>query len=73
MFAWYPDTVFSAHPDTMYESVILELDLAKNRIQGFVPQTKGDFKNSIEWIFKTILKVFFSVAILLVSDILYEP
>ena len=30
--------------------------LANNRIQGSVPQKKGDFQSSIEWIFKIILK-----------------
>ena len=40
--------------------------LTKNRIQDFVPQTKGDFRNSEKCIFLIILKAFFFVYILLV-------
>ena len=44
---------------------------SRKRIRGSVPQTKGDFKKSIECIFLIILKAFFFVFILLVSDVLY--
>ena len=41
--------------------------LGKNRVQGSVPQTKGDLKKIIEWIFQIILNAFFFVFILKVS------
>ena len=41
----------------------------RKRIRGSLPQTNGDFKKSIEKIFQKILKAFFFVFILLVSDV----
>ena len=52
-----PGTVFPSGLITRGEDPVL----AKNRIRATVPRTQGDFLNSIEWILKLILKVFFFV------------